>query len=123
MTARPSIGLSLDVPATLFGGRTAALVLLFVAANREGYATQIARALGMPVGQVQRQLLKLEAGDVLQARSVGRTRLFSMNERLPFVRDLEALLRRALEYLPDAQQRQLMVRGRPRKTGKGLPEA
>lgn len=92
--------------------------LMFIAANREGYASQIAEALGMGVGQVQRQLWKLEANDILIARSVGRTRLFRLNTRLPMIRELEAVLRRGIDALPREQKERLLVRFRPRKTGK-----
>lgn len=121
MNKQATVGLSLDVPAALFGGKTAALTLMFLAANKEGYASQIAEALDMGVGQVQRQLWKLEANDVLIARSVGRTRLFQLNTRLPMIQELGTVLRRGLDDLPSEQRERLLVRFRPRKTGKPLP--
>lgn len=115
-----TVGLSLDLPIALFGGKTAALTLLFIAANKEGYAAQIAKALDMGVGQIQRQLWKLEANDILIARSVGQTRLFRLNTRLPIIQELEMLLRLAVDDLPREQRERLLVRFRPRKTGKPL---
>lgn len=122
MDDKVTVGLSLDLPIALFGGKTAALTLLFIAANQEGYAAQIAKALDMGIGQVQRQLWKLEANDILLARSVGRTRLFRLNTRLSIIQELEKLLRRAIDDLPREQRERLLVRFRPRKTGKPLPK-
>ena len=47
---------------TVFGNRTAARVVAYIEQYAEAYASQIARAFGMPVSQVQKQLRRLEAG-------------------------------------------------------------
>ncbi len=77
---------------TLFGGRTAAQVLMFIQAYNEGHANRIATTYEVPVSQVQTQLQKLEANGVLVSRMVGRTRLFTWNPRNPTVQDLQKFL-------------------------------
>jgi hypothetical protein len=77
--------------------------------------------LGRNVNTVQYQLLKLESGGVLYSRLRGRIRLFGFNPRYPFKRELEALLEKALTFVPEDERRRLYTpRLRPRRTGKPL---
>jgi hypothetical protein len=71
------------------------------------------------VNLVQRQLLRLEAGGVLVSRLQGRTRVFTWSSRFAFRAELSALLRRALDALPEAERRRYFTaRTRPRRTRK-----
>ena len=54
-------------------------------------AGEIARALGLYGNTVQYQLLKLESGGVLYSKLKGRVRLFGLNPRYPFKKELEAI--------------------------------
>ena len=45
---------------TLFAGKAAAKVLLFIENYGEGYASRIAKTFEMPVSEVQKQLTKFE---------------------------------------------------------------
>jgi DNA-binding transcriptional ArsR family regulator len=70
---------------------------------------------------VQRQLERLERAGLLVSLLKGRTRLFTWNPRYAFRKELRALLRRALESLPEEErQRYFTGRRRPRRTGKPL---
>jgi len=96
--------------------------LLFLHTHGESYPREIARAAGLNVNAVQYQLLKLEAGGVLYSKLKGRTRLFGFNPRYPFRRELEALLAKALAFVPEEEAERLYrPRLRPRRTGKPLP--
>ncbi len=103
----------------LLGSENSERVLIYLQARGAGYAREIARFFGTDVYGVQKQLDKLEAGGVLVSQKVGRTRLYTFNPRYPFLRELQALLEKALSFYPDAlQERLLMQRTRPRRRGK-----
>lgn len=104
----------------LFGNRTAAAVLTFIGINREGYAKEIADGTGISLNLVQSQLQRLERGGILVNRARGRMRLYSFNPRFPLASDLEALLQKAIDYLPDDEREKYIVRRRPRAQDKPL---
>lgn len=105
----------------LLGSLNSERVLLFILAREEGYASEIAKFFDTDLYGVQRQLDKLEAGGVLASNTTGRTRLYRLNPRYSFRRELIALLNKALLfYSPDEKERLLVVRRRPRRRGKPL---
>jgi DNA-binding transcriptional ArsR family regulator len=96
--------------------------LLYLYTHGESYPREIARSLGLYVNTVQYQLLKLEGGGVLYSKLKGRIRLFGFNPRYPFKKELEALLEKALSFIPEEElDRLYRPRLRPRRTGKPLP--
>jgi len=106
---------------TLLGSTSCEQVLLYILARDEGYPREIARFFEVDYRPVRNQLDKLEVGGVLCSRSVGRTRVYSFNPRYAFLRELKALLDKALGfYPPDEQKRLRVVRRRPRRRGKPL---
>lgn len=105
----------------IFGNRTAAWVLLFLQAYGEGHALRIAKTFDLGLNMTQRQLKRLEANGVLVSRVIGRTRLFTFNERNPTVRNLRQFLTVELDLLRDEDlHRFFRQRQRPRRLGKGL---
>ena len=63
----------------------------------------------------------MEKGGVLYSLLRGKIRLFGMNPRYPFIKELSALLEKALSFMTDAQSTVLFKpRLRPRRTGKPL---
>lgn len=105
----------------VLGNRTAALVLLFIEAYGEGHAQRIANTYDLGLSMTQRQLKRLEGNGVLDSRAVGKTRLFTFNERNPTVRNLRRFLAAELDLLPeDEVRRYFRQRQRPRRTGKAL---
>jgi predicted ArsR family transcriptional regulator len=105
----------------LLGSATCEQALLFILARQEGYARQISTFFGLKLYAVQRQLEKLEAGGVLVSRLAGRTRLYEFNPRYAFLKELQTLLAKALDFYPaDERARILMNRRRPRRQGKPL---
>lgn len=94
-------------------------ILLYVHTHREVYAMEIARAFGIYVNTVQNQLRKLEQGGILYSRLKGKVRLFGFNPRYAFRKELESLLEKALEFVPDQdKEKYYRPRLRPRRTGK-----
>lgn len=106
----------------VFGNRTAEKVLLYVFHYGEGYATAIAEAFGdISLSMVQGQLERFERAGALVSTKKGRTRIFSWNPRYPFREELQALLAKELEYIPqEERERYFSQRRRPRRTGKPL---
>lgn len=104
----------------VFGNATAEKVLLYVESYGEGYAQAIADTFDdVTLRMAQVQLARFERGGILLSQLKGRTRLFLWNPRYPFLRELRALLRRALDALPAADRKTYFLqRRRPRRTGK-----
>jgi DNA-binding transcriptional ArsR family regulator len=106
---------------TLFGGATAAKVLMYLQNYEEGYASGISKTFGLPLSMVQRQLGKFERGGILSSRLVGNSRMFTWNARNPTVAPLRALLADSFRYIPkDEINRFYRERRRPRRTSKSL---
>jgi predicted ArsR family transcriptional regulator len=106
----------------LFESPTKVRVLLFLYTHGESYGREIARELGSYPNAVQYQLLKLEKGGVLFSKLWGKVRLFGLNPRYPFKKELEALLEKSLIFVPHEERERLyMPRLKPRRTGKPLP--
>ena len=105
----------------LLGSANAERCLLFILAREEGYASEISKFFDTDLYGIQRQLDRLETGGVLASYRVGRTRLYRFNPRYSFLKDLKALLKKALGFYPvDEQERLRVVRRRPRRRGKPL---
>ena len=75
-------------------------------------------ALG-PVIHNPQVVKRLEDAGVIASRRVGRTRLYSMNPRYPFRRELMALVEKAFTFVPEEEKdRYYRKRTRPRRAGK-----
>lgn len=106
---------------SVLGSGSATYVLLFLQNYEEGHASRIARTFDVSVMGIQRQLKRYEDNGVLISRMVGRSRVFSFNERNPSVRNLRSFLSVELELLPKATVRKYFrERQRPRRAGKTL---
>jgi predicted transcriptional regulator len=106
---------------SLLGSESSERVLIFILTRNEGYATEIARFFQTDLYAIQRQLEKLESGGVLVSRTAGRTRLYTLNPRYPFIKELKALLYRAFLFYPEElHERLVMNRRRPRRSGRPL---
>ena len=105
----------------LLGSLSAQRVLFYITARDEGYAREIARFYEAGLTPIQKQLDKFEYGGVLVSRAVGRTRVYSFNPRYAFLKELKALLEKAISFLPNDEREALTVyRRRPRRKGKPL---
>ena len=103
----------------LLGSPLREWLLLQLFTRGEAWPRELAHELGFALRAVQRQLAALEEGGVVYSRLLGRTRLYRLDPRYPFRRELEALLSRALEALPERERRELYTpRLRPRRPGK-----
>ena len=105
----------------LLGSKSAERVLVYIFVRDEGYPREIARFFKTDLKSIQKQLDRLEAGGVLVSREVGRTRPYEFNPRYPFLKELKALLEKALSFYPQPEKEELVMnRRRPRGKGKTL---
>ena len=105
----------------LFGSEKKEKILFFLYSHGEGYAREITRTFQFNLNTVQNQLSNLESHGVLYSKLKGKVRLFGINPRYPFRKELEALLRKAMMFLPEEEVRKYYwPRLRPRRTGKPL---
>lgn len=105
----------------LYGNAVAEKVLLYIANYGEGYINKIAKTYEISPSQVQKQLIRLEAGGILVSRLTGNLRVFTFNPRLAIKKELLLLLEKELSLLPDQIiKKYYRQRTRPRRTGKEL---
>ena len=96
-------------------------LLLALVVRKEIYARDLAAIFKSNLSPIQNQLKKLERGGVVVSRLRGRTRLYSFNPRYPFLKELLALLEKALKFIPRAEKTKYYTpRLRPRRAGKPL---
>ena len=106
---------------TLFGNRVAEKCLLYIANYGEGYITGISNTFDISKSQVKKQLERLEAGGILVNKMTGNTKLFLINPRLSYKKELLSLLEKKLSLLSKQEVKQYYrQRTRPRRTGKNL---
>ena len=105
----------------LLGSRNKERILVYLLSRGEGYAREMARFYTTGLAPLQNQLERLEAGGVLVSRNVGRTRQYELNPRYPLLKELTALLEKALAfYSAEDRARLVMNRRRPRRAGNPL---
>ena len=96
-------------------------VLVFLVTRGESYPREIARFHRTDLDPTQKQMDRLELGGILVSRTAGRTRLYSLNPRYPFLPELRALVEKGLSFYPaNERDRLCMARRRPRRRGKPL---
>lgn len=103
-----------------FGSRTRTRLLLVLSLLEQSYARELSRVLEIPVSVIQKALLSLERDGLVAVRSVGRTRVVTLNPRYFARRELLALLNRLAEPEDRIRKAAATLRRRPRRTGKRL---
>ncbi len=106
---------------SILGSTSSERVLIYLVARNEGYAREIANFFNTGLSPIQNQLTKLENGGVVYSKQVGRTRVYSFDPRYPFLNELQALLKKTLDFYPEELRGKLLMnRRRPRRSGKPL---
>lgn len=105
----------------LLGSKSAELIFFYLYIYEEGYARGIAETFEKAVNPIKNQLIKFEKAGILVSMNVGRTNVFKWNPRYPFLKELQLLIKKAYEYVPETQKEKFYrKRTRPRRTGKPL---
>lgn len=103
----------------LFESEIKEKILLYLYTNGESYPREIANAFKFYLNAVQNHLLNLESAGVLYSKLKGKVRLFGINPRYPFKKELEALLEKVLKFIPEKENEKFYMRRlRPRQTKK-----
>jgi len=103
----------------LFESEKKEKILLYLYTHGEAYAREISNAFRFNLNTVQNQLFNLEKNGVLYSKLKGKVRLFGINPRYPFKKELAALLEKALKFIPEEEKdKYYKPRLRPRRTGK-----
>lgn len=77
----------------------------------------------MPLYSFQRALMRLEKGGIIVRHAQGKTVVYQLNPRYPFLEELETFLRKAYESFPEefrTKYYEPIIRTRPRRQGKPL---
>ena len=105
----------------LFGNSTVEKILFTLLVYVEGYPLGMAKTFKAPVNRIQQQLKRLENGGIVASRLVGRVRIYTFNPRYPFLKELQAFLTKAYEFIPEKEKEAYYrKRTRPRRAGKPL---
>lgn len=105
----------------LFGNRVAEKCLLYIANYGDGYITGISKTFKISTSQVSKQLERLENGGILVNKMSGNTKLFLINPRLLYKKELLALLEKVLTHLPEQDiKKYYRQRTRPQSTSQKL---
>ncbi len=105
----------------LLGNVTVEKIFFFLNTYGEGYPLGIAKVFGEPVNRIQQQLKRLETSGIVVSRLVGKVRLYTFNPLYPFLKELQLLLSKAYEFIPEKEkEKYYRIRTRPRRAGKPL---
>ncbi|MCK5110778.1 MAG: winged helix-turn-helix transcriptional regulator [Arcobacteraceae bacterium] len=106
----------------LLGSKTVEQVLQYLLAKEEGYIRGISKFYNIPAPTIKKQIDKLENGNVIVGKDIGNIRMYRLNKRYPFLKELVALLERAREAYPENELNLLLKkeRIRPRRKDKTL---
>jgi len=114
----PKIAISERPLMGLFGSESAYQVLMFLQNYEKGYASEIARAYGTPLNQIQKQLNKFEELGILISRKEANARVFYFRQS-PVTDSLRQFLKDMLEILPRSTLQEIYrERRRTRRFGK-----
>ena len=106
---------------SILGSESCEQVLIFLYARQKGYPLEIANFYKVSKLPIQKQMTKLEMGNVFVSQLIGKTRVYQFNPRNPFLKELTNLLQKALTFYPqELQDALLMNRRRPRRAGKPI---
>jgi len=105
----------------IFGNINAERVLLHIYHYGEIHASAIAKDYGVSKTPLLNQLERFKAANVLKSKEVGRSRLYSFNDKSPFTQHIKSLIEILYNTIPmDEKQSLFGERRRPRRKGKPI---
>ncbi len=106
----------------LFGSKNAERVLIYLLTKESGYIREISDYYNVSPSVIKSQLDKFELVGIVVGSDFANTRIYELNKRYPFYKELSALLRKALSAYPDDERIKLArkTRTRPRANNKPL---
>jgi len=99
----------------IFGNKTAEKVLLYIFHHGEGYALAISKDMKIANNPVVQQLDRFDRAQILVSKQVGKTRVYSFNEKFSLTSPVKELVKRAYDSLTLSQKQAIFsTRRRPR---------
>lgn len=108
---------------SLFGNAVIEKILFYLVINDECYPSQLKEVFQMPLFSFQRAFARLEKGGIVVSQKKGKTLLYQLNPRYPFIKELKLFLEKAYDGFPqDVRDKyyEQITRKRPRRQGKPL---
>jgi DNA-binding transcriptional ArsR family regulator len=104
---------------SVFGSLLKEKILVYMTVNPESYPNEISRVFQSSLSSVQKHLENLEKNGIVVSRLKGKTRLYDLNPRSPFKKELTALLEKIYSFINENEKEKFFVRrSRPRRKGK-----
>ncbi|PIS31624.1 hypothetical protein COT42_00720 [Candidatus Saganbacteria bacterium CG08_land_8_20_14_0_20_45_16] len=105
----------------LLGNKTKEKILLALFSRGTSYARELNALFNVSLSPIQGQLKGLENSGILVSQKKGKIREYTFNPRYPFLKELKALLAKALDFIPEKEKQAYYTpRLRPRRSGKPL---
>lgn len=104
----------------LFGSSTRTSVLVLLRLLEESYTAELAKMLSVRSSAIKKIVDALELESIIVGRSVGRTRVLTLNPRYVAAAELKALLWKLGERDFELQKLAGTKRKRPRRAGKAI---
>ena len=105
--------------ASLFGSLLKEKILVYLAVNPESYPNEIARNFMTSLSSVQNHLEHLENDGIVCSRLKGKTRLYDIDPRCPFKKELTALFDKLYLFMDQSEKDKYYIkRIRPGKIEK-----
>ena len=101
-----------------FGSPSRTRVLKFLRLLGDSFPRELSRLTGTRLSAIQKALASLERDGMVAGRSVGRTRMYSLDPRFFASRELDRLLARLTSADPEMMRAVEGLRRRPRRAGK-----
>ena len=105
----------------LFGSKNAERVLQFLLARNSAYAREIALFYDVSPSVIKKQLEKFETGSIIVGRDIGNIRIYELNQRNPFIKELTALLIKSRSTYEPEKRAKLVRKDRSRPRSKNKP--
>ncbi len=94
----------------IFSIKNRELTLQYLLIFKEGYAREIAKYFDVSLPSIQNQLKHFESSGLALSKMSGRTKIYFLNPRYAFLKELTALLDKAREYYKPELKKSLKCR-------------
>ena len=103
----------------ILGNDTMEKILFTLEIYGKTYSSELSKTFDISLNGIQQQLRRLENGNIVVSTMIGKTRLYQFNPRYPFLKELQILIKKAMEFIPEKEiQKNYRRRTRPRLKGK-----
>ena len=76
--------------------RSSILKTFFDDPEKEYYLRQLEEITGYSVGNIRREMIRLEAGGIFQSRDVGKTKSYKLNKNYPLYNEIKNIIRKTI---------------------------